>query len=202
MENYSKKFKEAIIGNGETISRKLNSMSYPRGMSAIEMMKKIHMLLNESTCGFSKKMRNTNIGLNDVLNKNESILPILDTMVYDSLYLFTQDALDVIECFTNMIENAFPNMRNHFIHAYSRLRKTKKEFENIDLDHTNYIIFKSLIQSYADNYGIDMNCIFKYTIDGYDFEKSESNSSEDIEKEFEQFKIFEKYALKYDTSEI
>ena len=127
MENYSKKFKEAIIGNGETISRKLNSMSYPRGMSAIEMMKKIHMLLNESTCGFSKKMRNTNIGLNDVLNKNESLLPILDTMVYDSLYLFTQDALDVIECFTNMIENAFPNMRNHFIHAYSRLRKTKKD---------------------------------------------------------------------------
>ena len=28
------------------------------------------------------------------------------------------------------------------------------------------------------------------------------NPETDIEKEFEQFKIFEKYALKYDTSEI
>ena len=47
-----------------------------------------------------------------------------------------------------------------------------------------------------------MNCIFKYTIDEYDFEKSDSDSSEDIEKEFKLFKIFEKFALKYDTSEI
>ena len=124
MENYSKKFKEAIIGNGETISRKLNSMSYPRGMSAIEMMKKIHMLLNESTCGFSKKMRNTNIGLNDVLNKNESLLPILDTMVYDSLYLFTQDALDVIECFNdNFILDKIPDPSINQIEACVRNHK-------------------------------------------------------------------------------
>ena len=43
---------------------------------------------------------------------------------------------------------------------------------------------------------------FKASFNTSDFEKSESDSSEDIEKEFEQFKIFEKYALKYDTSEI
>lgn len=201
MENYSKKFKEAIVSE-DTVSRKLNSMAYPRNISATELMKKVRSLLLESQYGFGKKMRNMNVELNDVLNKNESLLPILDSMIYDSLYLFTPDALEVIEYFANIVENAFPNMRNHFIHAYSRLRKTEKEFEDIDLDHTNYIIFKSLIQSYADNYGIDMNCIFKYTIDGYDFEKSDSDSSEDIEKEFKLFKVFEKFALANDLSEI
>lgn len=195
-------FMKLAVANEKTLRDKIKTTKQPENVLSSEIINKVYYSISnykDITDRFNI------ITLDQVSNTDGSMIPELDQKIYNSLQLFTSEGLEVIDYLSDMILYASCNLTNHFVHSYLLSKKTKKEFNDIDLDHTNFIVYKTLLGLYANNYGINMTIILNFIIPDFDsavFNKEFENIYEKEETEFEQFKIFEKYALKYDTSEI